>query len=76
MLRKAIVRVQDLLEKKEAEDKHNKAIKIKKVADIKSFIQSKDEVRTEITPRKVRDKEKIKVYRREACRYIDFEQRR
>ena len=60
MLRKAIVRVQDLLEKKEAEDKHNKAIKIKKVADFKSLIQNKDEVRTEITSRKVRDKEKIK----------------
>jgi hypothetical protein len=60
MLRKAIVRVQDLLEKKEAGDKKNKAIKIKKVADIKSLIQNKDEVRTEVTSRKVRDKEKVK----------------
>ena len=59
-MRKAIVRVQDLLEKKTAEDKHNKAIKIKKVADIKSLIQNKDELRTEITSRKVRHKEKIK----------------
>lgn len=60
ILRKAIVRVQDLLEKKERENKHNKAIKIKKVADLKILIQNKDEVRTEITSRKVRDKDKIK----------------
>ena len=60
ILRKAIVRVQDLLEKKERENKHNKAIKIKKVADLKILMQNKDEVRTEITSRKVRDKDKIK----------------
>lgn len=60
VLRKAIIRVQDLLEKKEADDKHNKAIKIKKVADIKSLIRNKDEVRTEVTSRKDRDKEKVK----------------
>jgi hypothetical protein len=60
ILRKAIVRVQDLLEKRDADDKQYKAIKKKKVTDIKSLIQNKDEVRTEVTSRKVRDKEKVK----------------
>ena len=60
ILKKAIVRVQDLLEKRDADDKQNKAIKKKKVTDIKSLIQNKDEVRTEVTSRKVRDKEKVK----------------
>ena len=60
ILKKAIVRVQDLLEKRDADDKQNKAIKKKKVTDIKSLIQNKDKVRTEVTSRKVRDKEKVK----------------